>query len=128
LILNSTKVDYRKLSNMGIQYIKTQVILHNYKNEKYYLGTGSTLLSSQHGGGEGRGRIISKFKASLVYSMSSRTAGTTHRNSVLRWEVKGGETERQGETETEKERKIFFNAIFSTHRRGQELEYGYLTV
>jgi hypothetical protein len=33
---------------------------------------------------EGRGRQISEFEASLVYRVSSRTAGTTQRNPVLK--------------------------------------------
>jgi hypothetical protein len=32
----------------------------------------------------GRGRQISEFKASLVYRVSSRTAGVTQRNPVLK--------------------------------------------
>lgn len=41
------------LSNMGIQiqYIKTQAILQNCKNEKYYLADGGAHLWSQNGGG-----------------------------------------------------------------------------
>lgn len=34
LILNQTKLDYRKLSNKEIQYSKA--ILHNYKNEIFF--------------------------------------------------------------------------------------------
>jgi hypothetical protein len=38
--------------------------------------------ASQHLGG--RGRRISEFKASLVYRVSSRSAGDTQRNPVLK--------------------------------------------
>jgi hypothetical protein len=46
------------------------------------LGSGGACLQSQHLGG--RGRWISEFEASLVYSLSSRTARTTQRNPVLK--------------------------------------------
>ena len=41
---------------------------------------GGSLLYSQHSGG--RGRQISEFEASLVYKVSSRTAGAIQRNPV----------------------------------------------
>jgi hypothetical protein len=43
-------------------------------------GSGGTRLLSQHAGG--RGRRFSEFEASLVYSVSSRTARATQRNPV----------------------------------------------
>ena len=47
---------------------------------KCQAGRGGAHLESQHAGG--RGRRISEFKASLVYSVSSRTARATQRNPV----------------------------------------------
>jgi hypothetical protein len=43
---------------------------------------GGTHLQSQHSGG--RGRWISEFEASLVYSVSSRTARAIQRNPVAK--------------------------------------------
>jgi hypothetical protein len=45
---------------------------------------------------EARGRQISEFEASLVYRMSSRTAGATQRNPV---------SKNKRETETERQRR-----------------------
>jgi hypothetical protein len=42
--------------------------------------------------GEGRGRWISEFEASLVYRVSSRTARATQRNPVLKNKTKQNKT------------------------------------
>jgi hypothetical protein len=49
-------------------------------------GRGGTCLQSQHLGG--RGRLISEFKASLVYRVSSRTAREIQRNPVSKTKTK----------------------------------------
>ena len=46
-----------------------------------HISVGGAHLYSQHSGG--RGRWVSEFEASLVYTGSSRTARTTQRNPVL---------------------------------------------
>ena len=51
-----------------------------YNLDVMELGSGGTCLKSQHLGG--RGRLISGFKASLVYKVSSRTARAIQRNPV----------------------------------------------
>jgi hypothetical protein len=51
-----------------------------YNLDVMELGSGGTCLKSQHLGG--RGRLISGFKASLVYNVSARTARAIHRNPV----------------------------------------------
>jgi hypothetical protein len=52
---------------------------------------------------EGRGRRISKFEASLVYRMSSRTAKDTQRNPVF--EKQKQKQKNQTTTKTKKEKK-----------------------
>jgi hypothetical protein len=53
----------------------------------------------------GRGRLISEFKASLVYSVSSRTARATQRNPVLK--NQSGE-EKKGKKKWKKKIKLSF--------------------
>jgi hypothetical protein len=50
----------------------------------------------------GRGRRISEFEASLVYRVSSRTAGATQRNPVLK---KKKQNKTKTKTKTKKKRK-----------------------
>jgi ribosomal protein L12E/L44/L45/RPP1/RPP2 len=49
----------------------------------------------------GRGRRISEFKASLVYRVSSRVAGATQRNPVLKNQKKKKKKEEKEEEEEE---------------------------
>jgi hypothetical protein len=65
-----------------------------FQNDIQKLGSGGTCLSSQHLGG--RGRRISEFEARLVYTVSSRTARATQRNTV---------SEKQNKTKQNKKTK-----------------------
>jgi hypothetical protein len=55
----------------------------------------------------GRGRWISKFEASLVYRVNSRTARTTQRNPVLKnqQETKQNKTKNKKKTTTKKQKQ-----------------------
>jgi hypothetical protein len=52
----------------------------------------------------GRGRRISEFEASLVYKVSSRTAGTTQRNPVSKNKNKNKKTKKQKNKKTKKQK------------------------
>jgi hypothetical protein len=54
-------------------------------------------------GGRGRGRWISEFKASLVYRVSSKTARTAQRNSILKSKNKQTKNPKTNEQKTNKQ-------------------------
>jgi hypothetical protein len=57
----------------------------------------------------GRGRLISEFEASLVYKMSSRTAGAIQRNPVSKKEKKKNKKQK-----TNKKKRSMFSKATKT--------------
>jgi hypothetical protein len=60
----------------------------------------------------GRGRRISEYKASLVYTVSSRTARATQRNPVLK--KKQNKTNKQTKNKTKKTTTKYYGKVIVT--------------
>jgi hypothetical protein len=61
---------------------------------------------------EGRGRWISKFEASQVYRVSSRTARATQRNPVLKKTKNKNKNKNKTQKQTNKQTKKFIGILW----------------